>query len=359
MGRVVVLATMALWSAGCGSSFSAVQAAGAAGLKIDANARALAAAEAVCAETRALGGTAPKDCPAVGQAAADWRDKVSATLVAYAKKLTALSQQKDVAVKDQVDTALGAASAAQWDSLKKDPNSALAEFANAVVGVLSMEYRAGVLDDAIRSTNPSLQRVAKLVEDEVDLRVGQIDALSGAARQLTLAVQHTPPAKPLPPMGSSRTGATAVQPAEKGRARDVAAPISKEQSAINERHDGFDAWQSEVDHQLEGAAKDQAAANTNFGEATGASLAMLTTDLALKKQAYLDLKKSVQAFAAAHQKLAEHVGDLGAGDLLPQVVAVIQSAASAGVALQPASGDGSAGGHSSSGGSSTTPQPTP
>src|SRR5258708_24479757 len=93
LGRIAVLATLALSTASCGASFSAVQAAGVAGQKIDDSSHALAAAEQVCAETRALGRKEPKDCPAVGQAAGDWLDKVSAARGAHAKNLTALSPQ--------------------------------------------------------------------------------------------------------------------------------------------------------------------------------------------------------------------------------------------------------------------------
>ena len=87
-------------------------------------------------------------------------------------------------------------------------------------------------------------------------------------------------------------------------------------------------WQLDVDQRVTGWAADQAAVDKNQGAAAGATLSMMMEDLAAKKHAYVQLEASIEAFRAAHALLAKNVGHLSDSELLTQVVAVVQSAAS-------------------------------
>ncbi len=191
---------------------------------------------------------------------------------------------------EQLDAALAAASAAKWTDLTHDANGAIAEFANTVTGVLSAEYRAGVLDKTIKDVDPSLQKVIKALDGEISLQFDQIDKLKDGVDSLAGVMKDFPAPKRGVPGKEA-----------------PAAPSSTDEKRY----------------------RDQSALNVTLVEAASASLELLKRDLDLKRAAYARLRVSVDAFGKAHAKLAEHVGDLSAGELLGQVVAVIRAAYSA------------------------------
>jgi hypothetical protein len=327
MGRGL-LALMALSAAvpsGCSENFKAVQAAGVVGQKIDGSV-AFGAAPQICYETRAIGAAAAEDCAALQAAGANWA-KIAAALAAYAAKLSALAGATDVAVNDQVNAALSASSSAGWDTLTSNQNTAISQFAAAVVSVLSANYRAGVLDDVIKNTDPHVQEVSLLLKQEIELRISQMDSLSVTALEVATIEQvplppaptFTPP--PAPPPSASASSSTP-------RAKNAPPVASKEPSAPPRQGDAFERWQLDLDERTVAWATAQASFDGNVGRSSGATLAMLIGDLAAKKHAYNQLEASIEAFRAAHSLLAKKVGNLSASELVPEVISVVQSAAS-------------------------------
>jgi hypothetical protein len=328
--------------AGCGADFKAVKAAGVAGQKIDGTVAFASAAE-VCYELRALGAKPADDCAALQTQGASW-DKIASAMAAYAAKLGALAGQDDPSVTDQVNAALGAASKAKWTSLTTDQNKAVAEFANAVVALLSTEYRAGVLDGVIRDTDKHVQDVSVMLETEIDKRTADIDSLTTLAAQVGFFEQTTPrpvafapPPSPPPAPAPAPVPTSGQKLASKVAPKAAAAPV-----APSGEHEAFEAWTKDGFKKLEGWTGDEAAFDKIAGQASGASLAMMVQDLAAKKHAYIQLKASIEGFRAAHSTLAKNVGHLdNVGQVLPQVVQVIQSAVAAVLAMETPAGKAS------------------
>lgn len=274
--RCLVIGLVALGTA-CASSFEAVDAAGKLGQKIEGS-TAFGAAAQLCRETRALA-TAPMpsagapaakgatDCGALEAQGTEW-GAVADALAAYAAKLSELASRDDPDIEEQVNTALASASREQWTALADDQNSAISGFANAIVQVLSMSYRAGVLDDIVGRMDPHVQRVGALLRGEAKLRLHELEALDKTVAQLvaTYAVLPTLP----------------------------------------------DA--------------DQTAVNQVLGQGSGAGLELLRRDLAARRRAYVELDLQVAAFGAAHAELAKNVGKLSAKELAPRVIRVAKAA---------------------------------
>ncbi|HEY3493302.1 MAG TPA: hypothetical protein VGK73_01395, partial [Polyangiaceae bacterium] len=178
--------------ASCAATFDAVDATGKLGQRID-GAPAFGAAAQLCRETQALAvaplaagapaAKAARDCAALEAQGVEW-SAVAAALSAYAAKLSELAGRDDPDVEDQVNAALGAASAQQWTRLGEAQNAAIAGLAKEIVKVLSMSYRAGVLDEVIGTMDPHVQRVAALLRGEADLRLHEIEALDKTVSQL-------------------------------------------------------------------------------------------------------------------------------------------------------------------------------
>jgi hypothetical protein len=335
---------------GCGADFKAVKAAGVAGQRIDGTVAFASAAE-VCYELRALGAKPADDCAVLQTQGASW-DKIASAMAAYAAKLGALAGQDDPSVTDQVNAALGAASKAKWTSLTTDQNKAIADFANAVVALLSTEYRAGVLDDVIRNTDKHVHDVSVMLETEIDKRTADIDSLTTLATQVGSFEQTTPrpvafapppspPPAPTPPPVPTSGQKLGSKVAPKAATAPVAPP--------GEHGEAFEAWTKDSMKKVEGWTGDEAAFDKLAGQASGASLAMMVQDLAAKKHAYVQLKASIEGFRAAHETLAKNVGHLdNAGQVLPQVVQVIQSAVAAVLAMETPAGKTSPSGGASS-----------
>lgn len=314
---------MAVMLVACGTTFHAVSATGKLGQRID-GAVALGASSQICREMKALSRGSAADCAAQEKTSATW-SKIADALSAYATKLSALADQDDVNPSNQVAAALSAASKAQWGQLTSDQNDAIAGFAKAVTGVLSMTYRAGILDDVIRDLDPHIQRVAALLEGEIDLRVAQIDGLSGASMQVQQGMQSVPPAPKFPPAPPL---VTRPGPPRQAAAAPAAHVTGKPAPPDASSDTSFETWQREFDRQLESSMADQAAVNQVLGQGGGVALSIVLQDLVAKKDVYAQLKATVAAFRASHALLAKNVGHLNASDLLPQIVELIQSTVS-------------------------------
>src|SRR5260221_1081217 len=130
------LAVVAITVSACPQNFKAVEAAGEAGQKLSSHVATFDAAGLICLETAALSGALPTTC-AVPLRNADRFKNLVAAIVAYSTKLAGLAQAQDIEVTAPLNSALAAASQAKWSGLTEDANSAIASFANAVVGVLS------------------------------------------------------------------------------------------------------------------------------------------------------------------------------------------------------------------------------
>lgn len=290
------LAFTTLVMTGC-ASFKAVEATGTLGQKIDGSVELGSPAE-LCRARHALNHLPVDPCKEFEAVGSRWND-VADAMVAYATQLSALAARDDVDAEDQVSAALAAASQAKWGTLTSDQNGEIASFAKAVVTALSVTYRAGVLDDVVKQTNQPLQGVGKLLADEADLRIHEIDSLSKTTADVSGALI-----------------ALASVPAP------TATPADAEP--------------------LERARAEQAAINQVFAESAAAGLVSSLRDLATRRAAYIELKADVLAFCAAHQKLADNLGNLTASELVPEVVSVAKAAYSLAVSLKQGAGPSAA-----------------
>lgn len=305
----------------CGPTFKAVEAAGEAGQRIASHTSAFDAASQICLEAAALTRQAANDACAMPSRNADRFKRLTAAVVAYATKLATLAKAKDVAVTDELNSALAAASKAEWSGLTEDANGAVASFANAVVVLLSAEYRTGVLEKTIRDVDPHLQSVLKALDGAILLQLEQIDDVKKGVDALTATMRSFPP--PKRPSAQSLASASpapgAVMPA-------LRKPADTEQSRFNEKVQAFIDAEIARNKKHDGQDRDQAALDVDLIEASAAALVVMKHDLDEKRTAYGELRASLEAFGKAHATLAEHVGDLAAEDLLGRVTAVVKGA---------------------------------
>jgi hypothetical protein len=326
LGLALSVACVSLGVSGCVASFAAVKATGETGKKIAGEAHALEASPELCADERAFptpavaagaDGSSPAfDCEA-RLAQARRLEKITTMLVAYATKLSALAQQSDVDVSDQVSSALADASKAHWVSLTSDQRSGVAALAGIVTALLSQEYRSGVLESTIHKAGPHVAAAVTEIDNEVDLRVAEIGQVQSTLSAVgTFLHDATPP----PPPPAQAPAPAALAPAAPAPVKSTPAAASVMQADLEGKLSRLNADQEATTKRLTQIDHTQAILNNRLGIASIASLALVERDLMSKRDAYLDLRAAVDAFGAAHAKLYAGGDKLDAKELLPVVI---------------------------------------